>query len=322
MKIEQCKIKNSQGLELTVLNFGGIIQGLKVPDRSGKLEDIVLGFDDPEDYQKLNHPYFGALIGRVANRVAFGKFQMARETFQLFVNNGPHSLHGGKVGFDKVFWEMEKVENRIKLHYRSPHLEEGYPGELDVHVSYELTDQNELILSYQARTNRKTPVNLTNHSYFNLNPSLSTILDHELMIRASRYTEIDETLLPTGKSLEVTQTKMDFREARKISRGGYDHNFIIDRGSQGPELVATLSERTSGRKMDVFSTLPGLQFYSGNVLDGSLVGKNARPYYQFGGLCLETQFFPDSPNRPEFPSIYLWPDEIFHSQTVYKFSSL
>lgn len=329
-------ISNANGMEARVINLGGIIVSLTAPDREGNLEDVVLGFDSLDGYL-AEHPYFGAIIGRYGNRIANGQFTVDGESYQLPVNNGPNSLHGGLRGFDKVVWDAEPFENDrgqgLILTYTSPDGEEGYPGNLQVRVTYTLTDENELIFDYHAVTDKATPVNLTQHSYFNLaGDGSGSILDHEVMLNASRLTVADTTLIPTGELRSVEGTPFDFRQPHRIGEriaaddeqlrfaGGYDHNFVIERAA-GDSLVlaARVYEPTSGRVMEVLTTEPGVQFYTGNFLDGTLTGKNGVVYDTRTGLCLETQHFPDSPNQPSFPNTILRPGEEYRSTTVYRF---
>lgn len=329
-------ISNANGMEARVINLGGIIVSLTAPDREGNLEDVVLGFDSLDGYL-AEHPYFGAIIGRYGNRIANGQFTVDGESYQLPVNNGPNSLHGGLRGFDKVVWDAEPFENDrgqgLILTYTSPDGEEGYPGNLQVRVTYTLTDENELIFDYHAVTDKATPVNLTQHSYFNLaGDGSGSILDHEVMLNASRLTVADTTLIPTGELRSVEGTPFDFRQPHRIGEriaaddeqlrfaGGYDHNFVIERAA-GDSLVlaARVYEPTSGRVMEVLTTEPGVQFYTGNFLDGTLTGKNGVVYDTRTGFCLETQHFPDSPNQPSFPNTILRPGEEYRSTTVYRF---
>lgn len=327
MKIETYKMMIPGEIEVTFLNYGGIIQSLKVPDKNGVMEDVVLGFDEPESYTK-DHPYFGALIGRYANRIRKGKFTLEGKEYQLNINNGPNSLHGGLIGFDRVFWEVEKDSDghSYTLRHESPHMHEGYPGKLKIEVTYTVTAGRDFVIDYKATTDRPTPINFTNHSYFNLSGGKSeTILDHELWINSQAITYVDKDLTPTGKIIEVNKD-FDFREHKRIGKdiehvhGGYDHNYILfDVPIYDPK--ARLVEPVSGRMMEVFTTEPGLQFYSGNFLDGSIQGKNGQRYFKHAGLCLETQHFPDSPNHPEFPNTILSPDSPYYSKTIYKFTA-
>lgn len=330
-------LKNKNGVEAKITNYGGIIVSLIVPDKSGKLEDVVLGFDNLSDYQK-NNPYFGALIGRYGNRIAKGKFTLDGKDYTLAVNNGVNSLHGGKKGFDKVVWEAGKITTYegegLKLNYVSPDMEEGYPGTLKVEVAYMLTDDNSLKIDYTATTDKKTIINLTNHSYFNLTGGVKgDILGHEVMINADEFVPVDSTLIPTGELQSVEGTPFDFKEPTKIGArigqddqqlifaGGYDHCWVLNAGSDGMTKAASVHEPNSGRFMEIYTTGPGLQFYSGNFLDGSLTGKGGVVYKHRYGLALETEHFPDSPNQPNFPSVELKPGETYHTSTIFKFST-
>lgn len=316
-------LKNKNGTEIHVTNFGGIVMKILTRDKSGKLGDITLGFDHPEDYQKHpEHPYFGALIGRYGNRIAKGTFRLDNSEYRLAVNNGPHHLHGGVKGFDKVFWEVRQDGNKLTLSYTSRDGEEGYPGTLRVTVTYELSDLDEWKISYHAETDKATPVNLTQHSYFNLSASPeSTILDHILMINGDEFTAVDDDLIPTGELEKVAGTEMDFTRPRRIGEAlGYDHNYVLRGKKDVMKLAATLHDPNSGRYLEVSTTEPGLQFYTGNFLDGKLTGKNGKAYKKSAGLCLETQHYPDSPNHPIFPSTILRPGNKYTSTTVYKFS--
>lgn len=329
MHFKKYSLKNTQGMQVNFINFGGIITSIIVPDREGHFSDVILGFDNPEDYTK-EHPYFGALIGRYGNRIAKGKFVLNGETYSLAVNNGPNHLHGGLKGFDKKFWSVEeRSENSFLLSYLSVDGEEGYPGTLSVEVIYTLTDENELHINYSAITDKTTPVNLTNHSYFNLTgDNNSPILGHEIMINADQYTVVDQNLTPTGQLKHVKGSEMDFTSSKEIGQdilkvkegGGYDHNYVLRDWDGSLKQAAILYEPVSGRMLEVLTTEPGLQFYSGNFLDGSLVGKDDDVYQKHDGLCLETQHFPDSPNHHDFPSTLLHPGENYTSTTVYKFS--
>jgi aldose 1-epimerase len=308
---------------------------MRSPDRDGKLADVVLGFDTLAGYLGT-HPYFGALIGRYGNRIANGKFTLGGETYTLATNNGPNALHGGIKGFDKVLWTAEPAAGgaSLVLRYVSQDGEEGYPGTLSTKVSYTLGDDNALRIDYEATTDKPTVVNLTSHSYFNLKDGgASPILDHEIMIAASRYTPVDATLIPAGEIAPVEATPFDFRTATAIGARieaddeqikfglGYDHNFALDRTGDGLVLAARVYEPTTGREMEVHSTEPGVQFYTGNFLDGSVVGKGGVAYQKRAAFCLETQHFPDSPNHPDFPSTVLEPGQTYRSTTVYKFSA-
>lgn len=333
-KIRLFTLKNSAGMEVGVTNFGAIITSIKVPDRDGKMADVTLGYNDVADYiNAVDKPYFGAVVGRYGNRIAKGKFTIDGKEYSLPINNDPNSLHGGIIGFDKVVWDAEKVgDNGVKLTYHAKDMEQGYPGNLTCTVTYTLTDENEIVIDYHATTDKATPVNLTQHAYFNLKgEGEGDILDHELMINADHYTPVDSTLIPTGEIAPVEGTPFDFREAKPIGRDindeneqlkfglGYDHNWVLKEGD-GMKLAATLYEPTSGRMLEVTTTEPGVQFYCGNFLTGVLKGKSGKPYVHRGGLCLETQHYPDSPNQPEFPNTILKPGDTYESKTIFKFS--
>jgi len=320
-------LKNNNGLIAKITNYGGIVTSLLVPDKNGNFDDVVLGYDNLEGYLKET-PYFGAIVGRYANRIAKGKFILDGVEYKLAVNNGPNHLHGGIIGFDRVVWDVEEFISEegvgVKLHYLSKDGEEGYPGNLNIKVCYTLTNKNELKIEYTATTDKATPINLSHHSYFNLaGTSGKDILNHKLWIDADKYTVVDETLIPTGELRNVTGP-MDFRVPTKVGEridkveGGYDHNYVLNNeGNYGK--VAELSEPETGRVMEVFTSEPGMQFYSGNFLDGSITGKKGMVYTKHFGLCLETQHFPDSPNQPEFPNTILRPGETYKQETVYKF---
>ena len=313
-------LANKNGVEVSITNFGGAITSIKAPDRNGVFADVVLGYDTLDDYVK-NPRYFGALIGRYANRIAGGKFSLNGVDYQLAQNNGANHLHGGNKGFDKRVWNAAETESGLILEYFSKDGEENYPGDLDVAVSYSLNDQNELRIEYQANTDKDTIINLTNHSYFNL-AGHGTILDHELTLNADSFTPVSDDLIPTGEISAVEGTSMDFRTARTIATGGYDHNFVLKDWKRGSiRSVARLREPVSGRVMEVLTTQPGIQFYSGNFLDGSLIGKGGVAYEKYAALCLETQHYPDSPNHPNFPTTVLRPGETYNEITVYKFTT-
>lgn len=328
-------LRNRNGVEVRATTYGGTIVSLRTPDRNGRLDDIVLGFDRLESYAKES-PYFGAIIGRYGNRIARGRFTLDGETYALATNDGPNHLHGGRRGFDKVVWRGEPFEDDtsvgVVFTYRSADGEEGYPGNLDVKVTYTLTDSNRLVFDYEARTDKATPVNLTQHSYFNLKGAGSgDVLGHVLTIAASAYTPVDSTLIPTGEVRPVAGTPFDFRTPTPIGARidaddvqlrngrGYDHNFMLDRSGPGLTLAARVLEPTTGRTLEVYTTEPGVQFYSGNFLDGTITGKGGKVYGHRSGFCLETQHFPDSPNQPSFPSTILRPGEVYRSRTVLVF---
>ncbi len=330
-------LENKNGLKLKFTNLGGIVSEIHVPDRDGTFADIVLGFETLEEYRDHNDAYFGAIIGRYGNRIGKSQFTLDGKAVDgLFANDGENHLHGGKVGFDKVVWSAEPVSGDgymgMKLSYRSVDGEEGYPGNLDATVVYKLTDANEWVIEYEATTDKATVYNPTNHAYFNLaghdGPSP---LNHEMQINATFFTATDHGGIPTGAIVSVEGTDMDFREAKVygetvnsddtlISRlGGYDHNWILDKQYGQLGLAAVAFDPVSGREMTVYTTEPGVQFYAGNFLDGSLTGKGGKVYNKRDGFCLETQHFPDSPNHGHFPATTLRPGEVFRSKTVYAF---
>jgi aldose 1-epimerase len=321
-------LKNKNGMIVKITNYGGIVTSILTPDRNGRFDDVVLGYDNLDGYLK-DTPYFGALVGRYANRIANGKFTIDGKEYSLAINNGPNSLHGGIKGFDKVVWDAEQFETGngagVKLHYLSKDGEEGYPGNLDIYVTYTLTNDNELKIDYSATGDKPTPVNLTHHSYFNLAGTTGRdILGQKLFIDADKYTVVDKNLIPTGELRDVTGTPMDFRKPETVGNrideveGGYDHNYVLNNNGKLTK-IAELYDTVTGRVMDVFTTEPGIQFYSGNFLDGSITGKKGIVYRKHFGLCLEAQHFPDSPNHPEFPNTILRPDEKYTQTTIYKF---
>jgi aldose 1-epimerase len=335
--IEVFTIANARGVEVRAIEFGAIIVSLRVPDRAGRSADVVLGYDTLAEYVSKNTPYLGGVVGRYANRIAKGRFTLDGQEYKLATNNGPNHLHGGVKGFDKVAWTGEPVQGPdgpgVALTYTSRDGEEGYPGTLKARVTYTLNDRNELTVDYHATSDKPTHVNLSQHSYFNLSGGDRSILDHELTIDADRFTPVDETLIPTGDLAPVPGTPLDFRKPTAIGarindkhvqllRGrGYDHNFVLNKPKGSAELThaARLADPVSGRTLDIGTTEPGVQFYSGNFLDGTIKGKNGRVYAQRWGLCLETQHFPDSPNRPNFPSTILRPGAEYRSRTVFTF---
>jgi aldose 1-epimerase len=326
--VELYTLTNTNGMEVKITNYGGTVTSIVVPDKDGNMENVVLGFDSLDKYL-AGTPFFGAIIGRYGNRIGDAQFTLDGETYQLNANDGENHLHGGTVGYDKVMWDAEPVEgNGVKFTYLSEDGEEGYPGNLDITVVYTLTEDNGLKIDYTATTDKATPVNLTNHSYFNLSGDPeSMILDHELMIDADGYTPVDAGLIPTGEIADVEGTAFDFTEPFEIGArieevpGGYDHNFVLNESSEEMPVVATLKDPESGRVMEILTKEPGLQFYSGNFLDGSLTGPNGESYVKYAALCLETQHFPDSPNIPEFPSTILEPGETYTTSTIYRFSA-
>ena len=327
-------LANSNGVEAEVMTYGAIVVSLTAPDREGKMDDIVLGYDNLEGYIK-NNPYFGAIVGRYGNRIAKGKFTLDGLQYTLAVNNGENHLHGGIKGFDKVVWEAEPIKEKdgvgVKLTYLSRDGEEGYPGNLTCTVTYILTENNELRIDYLATTDKPTVVNLTHHGYWNLTGCRQDILGHELMLNADRFTPVDAGLIPTGELHPVKGTVMDFTRPTPIGKrinseyeqikcgGGYDHNWVLNKQGKSLTLAARVYEPATGRVMEVFTTEPGVQFYSGNFLDGTITGKGGKVYKHRFGLCLETQHFPDSPNKPDFPSTVLRPGKKYKTTTIYKF---
>jgi aldose 1-epimerase len=335
-KADLYTLTNSNGLIAKITNYGCIVTELHVPDRNGKIDDVVLGYDSLDDYIKET-PYFGAVVGRYGNRIAKGKFTLNGQEYTLAVNNDKNHLHGGIVGFDKVLWHAEAMHSddgpALKLSYISPDGEEGYPGNLSCTVIYTLTNNDELMISYEARTDKATPINLTQHSYFNLEGhNAGDILDHEIMINADHFTPVDSTLIPTGELKPVKDTPMDFKTSTAIGAridqddqqlefgGGYDHNWVLNNKNGDFALACSVYEPKTGRVMDTYTTEPGMQFYAGNFLDGSNVGKNDAVYNHRNGFCLETQHFPDSPNQPDFPSVILEPGKKYQQLTAYRFS--
>lgn len=320
------------------MNYGGIILSIRVPDRKGEFADVVLGHDSLEGYTP-NPPYFGAIVGRYANRIANGTFTLDGKTYTLPKNDGPNTLHGGTTRtFDRVVWDAEPLKGKtgVAFSYLSKDGDDGFPGNLKMKVTYTLTDGNALIIDYEATTDKATPINVSQHSYFNLKgEGNGDILDHEIMINADRFTPVDKNLIPTGELRPVKGTPFDFTTPTKIGARindnyeqlvlghGYDHNFVINSHPEqsGLKLAARVHEPTSGRTLEVWTTQPGVQFYTGNFLDGKVVGKNGHAYQRRNGFCLETQHFPDSPNHPDFPSTILKPGETFHQTAVFKFSA-
>lgn len=329
-------LKNSSGMEVKIINYGARITSIKVMDRNKKFGDVVLGFDDLAGYL-ADEPYFGAIVGRYGNRIAHGTFALDGKQYHIPLNEPSNALHGGKVGFDRRVWEGKDVSTSggpaLELHYLSPDNEEGFPGNLNVTVRYSLGDKNDLRIDYTATTDKDTVLNLTNHSYFNLEGAGSdTVLNHKLTLAADRFTPIDSSLIPSGAIQAVAGTPLDFRkphvigtrinennEQLKLAKG-YDHNFVLNGSGQSPALAAKVEEPKSGRVLEVFTTQPGIQFYSGNFLDGKLHGIGGVYKYR-SALCLETQHFPDSPNHPNFPTTVLHPGEEFHQTTIFRFST-
>jgi aldose 1-epimerase len=330
-------LKNKYGTEVKITNFGAIVTNLFVADKNGILTDVVLGYDSLNQYEQ-DQSFFGAIVGRYANRINKGKFRLNGKEYQLPINNGKHHLHGGPKGFYKVLWQAESIANEsigdsLSLSYISDDGEQGYPGTVKLNVIYSLTDENELKISYEGITDKLTILNLTHHSYFNLNGDFNkTILSHELAINADQYTPVDNGQIPTGELATVEHTPMDFRVSRQIGLqinddfkqleygNGYDHNWVLNNYNRKVRKVASVYEPESGRFMEILTDQPGLQFYSGNSINGSIKGKEGIEYKFRTGLCLETQHFPDSPNKPEFPSVTLKPGETYKQTTIYKFS--
>lgn len=334
--VELFTLTNAHGVEVRAMTYGAIITAIRTPDKSARLDDIVLGFDSLSGY--LNDPpYFGAVVGRYANRIARAQFTLDSVVYQLAPNNGPHSLHGGVQGFDKVLWSGDPFQSDsgagVTLRYVSADGEEGYPGALSVRLTYILTPRDELVVDYEATTTKATPINLSQHTYWNLHGGgRGDILDHVLTLDASAFTPVDSTLIPTGEIAPVAGTPFDFRTPARIGARiaepneqlrygrGYDHNWVLDRGGgRGLAHAARLLDPSSGRTLDVSTTEPGVQFYTGNFLDGTIVGKNGGAYGQRAALCLETQHFPDSPNQANFPTTILRPGETYRSRTVFAF---
>ena len=334
--IEEYTLRNAAGMEVKCISFGGILTSIMTPDRQGRFANVALGFDSLAQYE-AEHPYFGAITGRYANRIGGGEFSLDGLRYQLFQNDGDNSLHGGEVGFDKRVWRASESDGAVELKYRSPDGEEGYPGNLDVSVRYSLDADNGLRIDYDAATDAPTVINLTNHSYFNLQgEGEGAIYDHVLTLNADHYTPTDAGQIPTGEIAPVEGTPFDLRQGKTIESGqrsahpqiaaakGFDHNFVLNRAGLAPgelRLAARVYEPRSGRVMEVWTTEPGIQFYAGNFLDATLVGASGRLYRQSDGFALETQRFPDSPNKQHFPSTVLRPGERFASTTVYRFST-
>lgn len=333
--VELYTLTNKNGISVQITNYGGIITALHVPDRNGRIEDVVLGFHTLEEYLQRN-PHFGCLVGRYGNRIAKGRFVLDGIEYNLAINNGPNHLHGGREGFDKKVWDSKPFEMEdaagIKLTYVSPDGEENYPGTLTVEATYALNDDNELQLTFKATTDKKTVLNLTHHSYFNLKgQGNGDILDHIIQFNSDQIVAIDSTSIPPGPLMEVDGTPFDFRQSKNIGRdieadheqirngGGFDHSFVVNDWDGTLKLACVVTEPASGRKMEVWTTEPAVQFYTGNFLDGSITGKKGKVYNARYGFCLEAQHYPDSPNHPEYPTTVLNPGELYQQTTIYKF---
>jgi len=334
--VEKYTLKNSNGMTMDVITYGGIITSWTAPNKEGVYEDIVLGYNNLDQYLKST-PYFGAIIGRYGNRIAKGKFSLDGNEYTLATNDGPNHLHGGIFGFDKVVWKVSESKTdstaSLTLTYLSKDMEEGYPGNLETTVIYTLNNHNELEVDYQATTDKKTIVNLTQHSYFNLSGDFSKpILDHEIMIDADKFVPVDQTLIPTGELADVANTPFDFRVAKTIGKEigaeddqlkkglGYDHCWVLNHQNEGMRFAASAYDRQSGRLLDIYTDEPGIQLYTGNFLDGTLPSKQGGTYAYRTGFCLETEHYPDSPNQKDFPSVVLSPGEVYKTKTTFKFS--
>ena len=333
-RVDAFTLRSATGIEVTAVSLGAIITALHVPDRDGVSADVVLGFDTLEPYL-TRHPYFGAVVGRYANRIGGARFSLDERTYTLAANEGPHHLHGGVKGFDQYVWDASPIPGvtGVRFTRTSADGEEGYPGNLDVSISYTLTEADVVRIEYEAATDEPTPINLTQHTYFNLaGHGAGAILGHELRINADFYTPVDRTLIPTGELARVDGTPLDFRHPARIGTRidaeteqlrfgrGYDHNFVVKRAGSGLELAAVVHEPRTERRLEVWTTEPGMQCYSGNFLDGTVIGKGGARYVHRSGLCLEAQHYPDSPNQPSFPSTILRPGERYHSVTEWRFS--
>ena len=336
-KVTNLYLLKNDKIKVYITNYGGRIVSLLTPDRYGQMGDVVLGFKSIDDYLSANGPYHGALIGRVGNRIAKGKFTLDGKTYSLPINNNENHLHGGPEGFNNQVWEVKAVnQSSISMNYLSKDGEMGYPGNLDVQVKYSLNNENELLISYKATTDKSTPVNLTNHAFFNLAGEASgTINDHLLKLNADHFTPVDETLIPLGENRSVEGTPFDFRIPKTIGRdlnqqntntqmnygGGYDHNFVLNKENEREmSLAGYVIDPKTGRRMDIFTEEPGIQFYGGNFMDGSDIGKYGKKFLYRESFALETQHFPDSPNQPSFPNIILLPGDIYQTKSIYKFS--
>jgi len=330
-EVELFTLNNENGVELKIMTYGATIVSLKVPDKNGQLGDIILGYDNLKDYID-NSPYFGATVGRYANRIRRGQFTLNGVKYQLSINDGKNHLHGGIKGFDKVIWDAQPVKKDttvgLKLTYHSKDGEQGYPGNLIASITYTLTNNNKLKMNYEATTDKPTIVNLSNHSYFNLaGQGKSDVLDHKIMMAADSFTPVDDELIPTGEIRDVKGTPMDFTSPMAIGTrinevmGGYDHNFVLNNKDGSLALAVRVYEPTSGRVMEIYTKQPGIQFYSGNFLDGTIIGKEGKIYKKHYAFCLEPQHFPDSPNHYNFPSVVLNPGEKYSQYSVYIFSA-
>ena len=336
-KVTNLYLLKNDKIQVYITNYGGRIVSILTPDRYGQMGDVVLGFKSIDDYLSANGPYHGALIGRVGNRIAKGKFTLDGKTYSLPINNNQNHLHGGPEGFNNRVWEVKAVDqSSISMNYLSKDGEMGYPGNLNVQVKYSLNNENELLISYKAATDKSTPVNLTNHAFFNLAGEASgTINDHLLRLNADNFTPVDETLIPIGENRSVEGTPFDFRIPKTIGRdlnqqntntqmnygGGYDHNFVLNKENEGEmSLAGYVIDPKTGRRMDIFTEEPGIQFYGGNFMDGSDIGKYGKKFLYRESFALETQHFPDSPNQPSFPNIILLPGDIYQTKSIYKFS--
>lgn len=333
-QVDLYELTNSHGMTVKIMTRGATITEIKTPDKAGKLSNVTLGFDTFKDYLNPQNPYFGAIVGRVGNRIAKGKFTLNGNTYSLATNNGVNHLHGGIKGFDKVIWNADVIPSSegasVKFSYLSKDGEEGYPGNCNVTVTYTLTTTNSLVISYDVSVDKDCPVNVTNHTYFNLSGAEhGSILNHAIQINADNFTPVDDTLIPTGEIKSVKSTPMDFTSSHKIGDNlkavggnpvGYDHNYVLNKQTSF-SLAATVHDPVSGRTMEVYTTEPGVQFYTGNFLDGTLTGKNGVVYKQYAAFCLETQHFPDTVNQPNFPTNVLKAGQNYHSKTVFKFST-
>ncbi len=334
-EVEIFTLRNTNGFEARIMTYGGVVVSLKTPDKSGKFDDIVLGYNSLEDYIKRN-PYFGALVGRYGNRIAKGKFSLNGKTYSLAQNNGSNHLHGGLKGFDKVVWAAKPADSpngpALHLSYLSKDGEEGYPGNLSVTAVYTLTNDNALRLDFEATTDKDTVCNLTHHTYFNFRPG-NDVLDYIVQINAEEFTAINAEVIPTGELRSVAGTPLDFRKPTRMCdrinsddeqmqfAGGYDHNLVFKKPAGHLASVARVTDKISGRSVEVLTTEPGMQFYTGNFLDGTIVGKGGQQYHRRHAFCMEPQHFPDSPNHPQFPSVELKPGQVYKNTIIYKFSA-